>query len=158
MKVMHKLLISFLTVIVTTSTVLASTSVSTPPSTIYLKLPPPKNYQQAFNRIPDYIILNTILPPVINRKSIKKQLFGKYEKEMDTVLSRQDMKELTKLVVTNLKSKKFSLEKLKTMILKVLKKHYLPANDLIPIPILVGVIISVIVVVIFSLLLTCLAV
>jgi hypothetical protein len=122
---------------------LKAVTLSSPPSTLHLKLPPPKNYTEAVKRIPDYVILNTILPPVIDRNKLKKQLFGSYATEVESILTKEKMKELTALITEKLRSKKFSLKELKAIILSKIKHK--ADNYQLPLPVLVGIIVSVIV-------------
>lgn len=101
---------------------LASTQISRPPSTIHLKLPKPKNKEEAIKRIPDYIILNIILPPVIDRENVKKELFGNYKKDIERLINENkiDMRRLTTIASREMKKKDFSLKKLKEKLLAVI--------------------------------------
>ena len=101
---------------------LASTPISHPPSTIHLKLPKPKSREEAIQRIPDYIILNMILPPVIDRENLKKELFGNYKKEIKKLINEKkiDIKRLTAIASREMKKKNFSLKKLKEKLLAVI--------------------------------------
>jgi len=44
------------------------------PDTVKVSLPKPQNKIEALERIPDYVILDLILPPPINRKKLKYEL------------------------------------------------------------------------------------
>ncbi|GAB6077167.1 hypothetical protein [Desulfurobacterium crinifex] len=100
----------------------ASTQISRPPSTIHIKLPKPKSREEAIQRIPDYIILNMILPPVIDRENLKKELFGNYNKEIEKLINKKkiDMKKLTAIISQEMKKKDFSPQKLKEKLLVII--------------------------------------
>ena len=125
----------------------STSSLSTPPSTIKLKLPPPKSRTEAIKRIPDFIILNTILPPVIDRKKLMKQVFGSYTQEVKKFLTDRKMKELSSFAALKMKSGKFNLSSLKRLILN--KLGIKPSSDqqssTLPIPVIAGVLVAIIV-------------
>jgi len=125
----------------------STSSLSTPPSTIKLKLPPPKSRTEAIERIPDFIILNTILPPVIDRKKLMKQVFGSYTQEVKKFLTDRKMKELASFAALKMKSGKFNLSSLKRLILN--KLGIKPSSDqqsfTLPIPVIAGVLVAIIV-------------
>lgn len=98
-----------------------NSAISKPPSTIRLKMPPPKSYEEALNRIPDFIILNTILPPVIDREKLMTQIFGKYTPNVKKVLTDDKVRELTSFTALKLKDSKLKLPQLKKLILEKLK-------------------------------------
>lgn len=118
---------------------------SRPPSTINLKLPPPKNESEAFKRIPDFIILNTILPPVIDRKKLMKQVFGKYTSEIRSVLTKEKIKELSLLTASKMKSKRVSLSDLKQLILSKINLKTSNQSHAIFLPVLIGIITAIVV-------------
>jgi len=125
----------------------SASSLSTPPSTIKIKLPPPKNKTEALKRIPDFVILNSILPPVIDRKKLMKQLFGSYTQEVEKILTDRKLKELSFFVTSKIRNKEFNLSVLKKSILNKLKIK-LPNNEpspFLPVYLLIGILVAVIV-------------
>jgi len=110
--------------------VLASNQISRPPSTIHLKLPEPENKEEAIKRIPDFIILNIILPPVIDREKLKEELFGNYKSYINELIKEKklDIKKLTALATREMKSKDFSLSKLKRKLLSSISVSLYSAN------------------------------
>ena len=124
-----------------------SSTFSRPPATIKLKLPPPKTESEALKKIPDFIILNTILPPVIDRKKLMEQLFGNFTYEVKKVLTKEKIKELSLFTTSKLKSGKVKLSELRKLILNKLNiklktsKHSFNLS----LPVLIGVVVSIII-------------
>ena len=134
------LVLTFLLILFTTlPSYPENSAISKPPSTMKLKMPPPKSYEEALNRIPDFIILNTILPPVIDREKLMTQIFGKYTPNVKKVLTDDKVRELTSFTALKLKDSELKLPQLKKLILEKLKitpksKHF----NLLLIPIVVA--------------------
>jgi hypothetical protein len=63
-----------------------------------------------------------ILPPVIDRENLKKELFGNYKKEIKKLINEKkiDIKRLTAIASREMKKKNFSLKKLKEKLLAVI--------------------------------------
>ncbi len=69
--------------------VFASNTISSPPSSIDIKLPEPKSKEEAIKRISDYIILNLILPPVISRNKLKDKIYGNYKNYVEDIIKKK---------------------------------------------------------------------
>jgi|GEM_PF-3292876 len=97
-----------------------------PPSNIELKLSPPQTKEEAYKRVSDYIILNMILPPVIDRKKVAKQLFGNYYHEISEKLTPSLVQNLTKLAQNELSKPNTDIETLKNLIYENFLKEIKP--------------------------------
>jgi len=97
----------------------ANTLISSPPSTIHLKMPEPETKEEAISRIPDFVVLNIILPPVIDREKLKEELFGNYKNYINKLIKEKklDIKKLATIAIREMKSKSFSLPELKRRLL-----------------------------------------
>jgi len=95
-----------------------------PPSTIKLKVKAPENFDDALKRVADYLILNMILPPVIDRENIKTQLYGKFKNDINDYINKNkiNLDELSKIVQVKLNEKKEKLETIKDAVYKKLTK------------------------------------
>ncbi len=102
-----------------------NSSLQGPPDTINLKMGEPRNFNDALKRIADFAILNTILPPVINREKLQKQLYGKYYQKVNEYILKNhiDLNKLSSHVQTLLAKKNLSLEDLKKELYKEIFKN-----------------------------------
>ena len=93
-----------------------------PPSTIKLKVKSPENFKQALKRVSDYLILNMILPPVIDRENIKSQLYGKFKKDVEKYIAdnKVNLRKISKMIEVKLNNKKENLENIKSDVYKEL--------------------------------------
>jgi hypothetical protein len=60
------------------------------PPQVKLKIPPPKNEEEAFKRIEDYKLLIKIIPPGTSKESIKEQVFGEYKDLVEPYLEDEE--------------------------------------------------------------------
>jgi len=97
----------------------ANRLISSPPSTIHLKMPEPETKEEAIKRIPDFVVLNIILPPVIDREKLKEELFGNYKNYINKLIKEKklDIKKLATIAIKEMKGKNFSLPELKRKLL-----------------------------------------
>lgn len=93
--------------------VFASNTISSPPSSIDIKLPEPKSKEEAIKRISDYIILNLILPPVISRNKLKDKIYGNYKNYVEDIIKKKkiNLQEMTALAQKEMQDGGFSLKK-----------------------------------------------
>ena len=92
------------------------------PDTVKVSLPKPHNKIEALERIPDYVILDLILPPPINRKKLKYELFGNYTQAVESYLAEKGVSyyQLKLIVAKEFKKPNFTVENIKKKILKAI--------------------------------------
>ncbi len=93
-----------------------------PPSSIKLKVKPPKDFNEALKRVTDYLILNMILPPVIDRENVKSQLYGKFKENIKEyiVKNKINLDRISREIQQKLNTKKEKLEDIKASVFKEL--------------------------------------
>jgi hypothetical protein len=108
----------------------ANRLISSPPSTIHLKMPEPETKEEAIKRIPDFVVLNIILPPVIDREKLKEELFGNYKNYINKLIKEKklDIKKLATIAIKEMKGKNFSLPELKRKLLSSISVSLYSAN------------------------------